>query len=114
MKRMVGVSVSIWLVAFVVWSSSWVNSLSALSLTAPEGESLGNALLKSVVVLVTWFGAVMVAPVLTLTACAWSALNQEAFINDAVRPTGHRGIQTIERTGSNTTASASTKNDAAT
>ena len=72
MKRTLGVCVSIWLVALVVWSIGWINSLSALSLTAPEGESLGSALLKSFVVLVTWFGAVMVAPVLTLTALTWA------------------------------------------
>jgi hypothetical protein len=76
-------AVSIWLVALVVWSLGWVSSLSALSLTAPGGESLGVALLKSVVALVSWFGAVMVAPVLMLTATAWAAV-------DRLRKTGER------------------------
>ena len=104
LKRLGGVAIFCWVGACVVWSLGWVNSLSALSLTAPEGESLGVALLKSVVVLMAWFGAVMVAPVLMLTACTGALVTALA----------HRGIHTIERTGSNTTASASTKNDAAT
>lgn len=83
MKRMLGVCVSIWVAALVVWSLGWVNSLSALSLTAPQGESLGVALMKSVVVLMCWFGAVMVAPVSMLTACTWAMIR--ALPDRAVR-----------------------------
>lgn len=77
MKRaMVVTAIASWSVAAVVWSLGWVSSLSALSLTAPEGESLGGALLKSAVVLASWFGAVMVAPVLLLSATTWTLIER--------------------------------------
>ncbi|MDP1828126.1 MAG: hypothetical protein Q8L48_32925 [Archangium sp.] len=65
-------SATLWAGALVVSALGWTASLSVLSLTTPEGESFEVALLKSVVVLLSWFGAVMVAPVLTLTSMTWS------------------------------------------
>lgn len=73
MKRgMVGVAIACW----VTWlaTTSWTGSLSVLSLTPPAGESFEVALIKSAVVLISWFGAVMVAPVLMLTAVSWRLL----------------------------------------
>lgn len=71
MKRMSSFALFCWVIAFVVWALGWTSSLSVLSLTAPPGESFELALLKAVIVLVSWFGAVMVAPVLMLTAVTW-------------------------------------------
>lgn len=65
-------SIATWVAAVAVDALGWTASLSVLSLTTPEGESFEVALLKSAVVLSTWFGAVMVAPVLTLTSLTWS------------------------------------------
>lgn len=63
---------ALWVAALAVNALGWTASLSVLSLTTPEGESFEVALLKAVVVLFSCFGAVMVAPVLTLTSLTWS------------------------------------------
>ena len=60
-----------WALTLIVRAAGWTNSLSVLSLTVPEGESFGVALVKSAVVLSTWFCSVMVAPVMLLSAMAW-------------------------------------------
>jgi hypothetical protein len=75
MKKLVFTSLACWAAASVVWTLGWTNSLSVLSLTAPPGEYFEVALIKAAIVLATWFGAVMVAPVLMLTALAWKLLS---------------------------------------
>ncbi len=71
MRKMVFIAVTCWAAVFVVWALGWTNALSVLSLTAPPGEYFEVALIKAAIVLITWFGAVMVAPVLMLTAVTW-------------------------------------------
>ena len=85
MKKMVFVSLGCWAAAFVVWALGWTSALSALSLTAPVGESLEVALLKAALVQIAWRGAVMVAPVLMLTAVTWKLVAL-----GATRPTSPR------------------------
>jgi hypothetical protein len=75
MKKMVFISVACWAAAFVVWALGWTNALSVLSLTAPPGEYFEVALIKAAIVLCTWFGAVMIAPVLMLTAVTWKLVS---------------------------------------
>lgn len=71
-RRMAMFAVALWAAAGVVSVAGWTSSLSALSFTTAPGEPFALAMTKSVVVLISWFGAVMVAPVVMLTAMAWS------------------------------------------
>lgn len=73
---MLFVSAASWAAAWAVGALGWTASLSVLSLTTPDGESFEVALLKAVAVLCAWVGAVMVAPVLTLTSLTWSVAVQ--------------------------------------
>mgnify|MGYP001603201869 FL=1 len=75
---MLFVSIACWAAAWAVWHLVWTASLAVLSLTTPDGESFELALFKALVVLFTWFGAVLVAPVLTLTSVAWTLLERGA------------------------------------
>lgn len=75
---MLFVSIACWAAAWAVWHLGWTASLAVLSLTTPDGESFELALFKALVVLFTWFGAVLVAPVLTLTSVAWTLLERGA------------------------------------
>lgn len=57
-----------------VASLGWEDSLGALALTPPAGESLQAALLRSATVLLGRFALVLLAPILALTASAWAAV----------------------------------------
>jgi hypothetical protein len=85
---MMRAAILIWVSALLVKLAGWTDSLSVLSLTVPEGESFELALIKSAIVLMSWFGAVMVAPVLLLTAVGWRVL----ALSPTLSPSG-RGSQ---------------------
>lgn len=79
MKRALAfAAATMWALALLVGVLGWTGSLSALSLTAPAGESLELALIKSAIVLISWFCAVMIAPVLLLTSMTWTLLARSA------------------------------------
>ena len=73
-RQMALVAVVLWVVAGLVSVAGWTSSLSALSFTYSPDEQIAYAMMKSGVVLVAWFGAVMVAPVMMLTAVTWSVI----------------------------------------
>ncbi|MDP2273865.1 MAG: hypothetical protein Q8N23_36510 [Archangium sp.] len=87
-RKMARIAVVLWVVAGLVSLAGWTSSLSALSFTYAPDEEIAYAMMKSGVVLVAWFGAVMVAPVMMLTAMTWSLINLALRKRGEVGPEG--------------------------